>query len=188
MNRPNPEAVPYLVATCVRAFMLYSLAEFQSGNATTIRVTANGSEFGIWDDGRGHPLDKSVEGTSYLRFIYEHFDYPFQREHGAPVQLQGIGMSLVNALCRELHLEVRKPNETLHMAFGNGKAIESGRTATHNERTGISVVGRLRPEFSCTETDTTELAQWLTGVLRVHPSLHLSFNGSQLSVPVQGDA
>ena len=44
-------------ATAVRALMLYSLAEFQCGNATTIRVTANGTSFGIADDGRGHPTE-----------------------------------------------------------------------------------------------------------------------------------
>lgn len=54
--------------------MLYALAEFQSGNATTIRVTADGNSFSIADNGRCHPIDKSVDGTSYLKFIYTHFD------------------------------------------------------------------------------------------------------------------
>lgn len=81
INTPLPE----IFTTVVRALMLYSLAEFQSGNATTIRVTANGIDFGIADDGRGHPIDKAVEGVPYLQFVYTHFDYPFGAAHSARV-------------------------------------------------------------------------------------------------------
>lgn len=63
--------------------MLYALLEFQSGHATTIRVTAQGNTFSIADNGRGHPIDKSVDGTSYLKFIYAHFDYPFESGRSA---------------------------------------------------------------------------------------------------------
>lgn len=79
MDSPNNSSLD-LAATAARALVLYSLMEFQSGNATTIKVTAEGSSFSISDDGRGHPLDKSVGGTSYIRFIYTHFDYPFEDE------------------------------------------------------------------------------------------------------------
>jgi len=53
-----------LVETAVRAVVLYSLTEFQGGNATTIRVTKDGPGFSVADDGRGHPLDKELEGVS----------------------------------------------------------------------------------------------------------------------------
>jgi DNA gyrase/topoisomerase IV subunit B len=172
----------------VRAFTLYSLTEFQSGNATTIRVTAEGSGFSISDDGRGHPLDKSLEGTSYLKFIYTHFDYPFEAGRSAPIQLQGIGMSLVNAMCSELKLMVRKSDETLTLSFKEGQAQESSRTAAQNAETGIAISARLRPELPAAGTQTLELEEWLQGVVQVHPALKLYFNGRLLKVRPQSDA
>jgi DNA gyrase/topoisomerase IV subunit B len=172
--------MPDLTATAVRALMMYSLAEFQSGNATTIRVTAEGLSFGIADDGRGHPLDKTVEGTSYLRFIYTHFDYPFEAGRSAPVQLQGIGMSLVNALCSELTLTVRKREETLRVRFRDGQFHESQRTAVLSAETGITVAARLNPRLQADSVATGPLEAWLRGVLATCPTLRLFFNGRQL--------
>ena len=188
MTQQQTGAPLNLAATAVRAFVLYALAEFQLGNATTIRVTADGSEFGISDDGRGHPLDKSLEGTSYLRFIYSHFEYPFETGRSAPVQLQGIGMSLVNALCSELTLTVRKRDETLTMAFRNGLLQGSSRIATRSEETGVTVRARLRPELPAEATGTLQLEEWLHGLVQTHPSLKLFFNGHALKAPPRSEA
>jgi hypothetical protein len=172
-----------LTATAVRALMLYSLAEFQSGHATTIRVTAGDGLFSIADDGRGHPIDKTVEGTSYLKFIYTHFDYPFESARRAPVQLQGIGMSLVNALCSELALTVRKPDETLQLKFQDGQLRASDRATVHSEETGITVAAKLNPQLTATGVDAKQLEEWLLGVAVCHPSLKLFLNGRQLQPP-----
>lgn len=169
-----------LTATAVRALMLYSLAEFQSGNATTIRVTAEGNSFSIADDGRGHPIDRSLEGTSYLRFIYTHFDYPFESGRSAPVQLQGIGMSLVNALCSELALTVRKKHETLQWQFLGGQLHASHRVVVATEETGITVAARIDPRLQAGGVATGPLEAWLLGVLASSPSLRLHFNGRAL--------
>ena len=160
--------------------MLYSLAEFQSGQATTIRVTVDGAAFSIADDGRGHPLDKAVEGTPYFKFIYTHFDYPFESGRSAPIQLQGIGMSLVNAMCSELALTVRKRDETFQLEFQDGKLSASHRTAVLSEETGITVRAKLNPQLTGTGVDTQQLEEWLLGVSSCHPSLKLFFNGRQL--------
>ena len=103
-----------LTADVVRALTLYCLAEFQSGHATTIRITAEGNSFSIADDGRGHAIERAIDGTPYLKFIYTHFDYPFETGQNAPVQLQGIGMSLVNALCSELIVTANYQPEFRH--------------------------------------------------------------------------
>lgn len=172
-----------LTTTAVRALMLYSLLEFQSGHVTTIWVTADGTSFGITDDGRGHSLDRTVEGTSYLKFIYTHFDYPFESARRAPVQLQGIGMSLVNALCSELALTVRKPDETLQLKFQDGQLRASDRATVHSEETGITVAAKLNPQLTATGVDAKQLEEWLLGVAVCHPSLKLFLNGRQLQPP-----
>lgn len=177
-----------LTSTAVRALMLYSLAEFQSGNASTIRVTAEGNSFSIADNGRGHSIDKTVDGTSYLKFIYSHFDYPFESGCGAPIQLQGIGMSLVNALCSELTLTVRKRDATLQLLFRDGQLCESNRMAVLSEETGITVSAQVSPQLQAGVVATEQLEAWLLGVLAASPSLKLFFNGRQLHVPLQSDA
>ena len=139
-----------------------------------------GSTFGISDDGRGHPLDKELEGTSYLRFIYTHFGYPFVPGRSAPIQLQGIGMSLVNALCSELTLTVRKSDETLTISFKDGEVRESVRAPGESNETGITVAARLRPEMPPGGTQTPELEDWLQGIVQAHPSLKLFFNNREV--------
>ena len=168
-----------LVETCIQALVLYSLAEFQAGQATTLRVMAREAAFGISDDGRGHSLDKVLEGTSYLRFVYTHFEYPFASPRGAPVQLQGIGMSLVNALCNELTVTVRKRSESMTLSFRNGRLHESATAAAAGEGTGISIQGRLRPGLGSRGCDT-RLEPWLRSLVQVHPTLKLFLNGREL--------
>jgi DNA gyrase subunit B len=168
--------------------MLYSLLEFQSGHATTIRVTARGSSFSIADNGRGHPIDKSVDGTSYLKFVYTHFDYPFETGRSAPIQLQGIGMSLVNAMCSELRLTVRKTEAKLELLFRDGQLCENQRTAEQSDETGITVSVQINPQLQSGGVATPQLEAWLLDVLAVHPSLKLYFNGRQLHLPLSTDA
>jgi DNA gyrase subunit B len=168
--------------------MLYSLAEFQSGHATTIRVTAEGTSFSIADDGRGHSIDRAVEGTSYLNFIYTHFDYPFEPGRSAPIQLQGIGMSMINAMCSELALTVRKRDETLELWFRNGRLDRSNRVAAMSEETGNTVSARIDPRLQSSGVDVSELEAWLLGILASSPSLMLFFNGRELRSHLQNDA
>ena len=163
--------------------MLYFLAEFQSGNASTIRVTAEGASFSISDNGRGHPIDKTVEGTSYLRFIYTHLDYPFESGRNAPVQHQGIGMSLVNALCSELQLTVKKRDAELRLLFRDGQLVESTRTAVASDETGITVSAKIAPHLCIKSVASSSIEEWLLGVLATAPSLRLFFNGRQLQPP-----
>ncbi len=163
--------------------MLYCLAEFQGGYASCIRVTADGASFSISDDGRGHPIDKTIEGTSYLSFIYTHFEYPFESGLPAPVQLQGIGMSVVNALCSELNLTVKKRDATLMLLFRDGQLHQSTRTALPSEETGITVAVRIKPQLCCDFRTTDGLEGWLQGVWATNPSLKLFFNGRQLQAP-----
>lgn len=188
MNTHSPADLPDLTATAIRALLLYSLAEFQSGHATTIRISAEGLSFSISDDGRGHPIDKIVDGTSYLKFIYTHFDFPFEPGRSVPVQLQGIGMSLVNAMCSELVLTVRKRDETLQLWFRDAKLQQSKRTLQTSAETGLTIAATLNEQLQRTGVATARLEEWLCGVLAACPALKLFYNGRQLEVPPSFDA
>jgi DNA gyrase subunit B len=169
----------------LRALLLYALAEFQSGHATTIRITAQGRSFSVSDNGRGHSIDRAIDGSPYLKFVYTHFDYPFEPGQSAPVQLQGIGMSLVNALCSELSLTVRKRDEILHLQFRDGKLQNSRRETLASDETGISVSATVHPQLQQGGVATEPLQAWLLGVLAASPSRHLFFNGRLLRAPAR---
>ena len=160
--------------------MLYSLAEFQLGHVTTIRVTAEGTSFSIADDGRGHPIDKTVEGVSYLNFIYTHFDYPFESNQAAPIQLQGIGISLINAMCSELDLTVRKPDAILRLVFRGGRLHSENRSEVISLETGITISARIDAKFGGSGVANNELEEWLLTVLATSPALKIFFNDRQL--------
>ena len=143
MSTPTALNTPDIAEHVVRALVLYALAEFQSGNATTLCVYAEGTSFSVSDDGRGHAIDRTVDGSTYLPFIYTHLQYPFVAVEGGPVQIHGIGMSLLNALCVELSVSVRKKTETLSLTYRAGHLHENRRTACVNEATGNTVSGMV---------------------------------------------
>ncbi len=183
MTAPESPKLEPLDATgqVFRALTLYALAEHQGGHATRLNLSARGRSFSVADNGRGHALDRSVEGVPYLSFIYRHLEYPFAASRGGDVQLQGLGMSLLNRLCAELHLVVRRPQETLHLGFRGGRACEERRVAESNEECGNTVSGELRSELQPQPTDEAALEAWLGQVLRANPGLALSFNGKLLA-------
>ena len=170
----------------VQTLVLYSLAEHQLGHARTIRVIARGHSFSIEDDGRGHAVHREIEGSPYLNFIYAHLDYPYKDRKAKPVQLQGLGMSLLNRLCAELIVSVRKPEVTLQLRFQNGRLQSHERTDSVNRETGNTVAGTLDQDVAPTPANEEALKNWMLGVLEASPALLLSFNGQPLSVSASG--
>ena len=177
-----------ITGSVVRALVLYSLAEFQSGHSTTIRVYAEERSFNIEDDGRGHAIERTVAGSPYLKFVYTHLDYPFAPARGAPIQLQGIGMSLINALCCELTATARKQDATLRMSFQNGSLCDQELFDVKSEDTGNTISGTVDSQFQKCGLDTQKLQQWLLEVLAASPSLKLFFNGQEIHALSRSDA
>lgn len=162
-----------------RVLVLYSLAEFQSGYASTIRVLVNGATCSVADDGRSHAINRAVSEQPYLPFIYTHQHYPFrdaQPENAAQVQLQGMGMSLVNALCSEPVVVVKKREGTLRLAYASGRLTCEERDDLVNKSTGTSVSATLHPALPFGSVHLPEIGRWLARIATAHPTLKLSLN------------
>ncbi len=173
-------------ALATRALVLYSLAEFQSGHATTISVNVEGTTFSVADNGRGHAVHRVICGQPYLPFIYTHLDYPFadaETSNAGEVQLQGIGMSLLNALCSELSVVVRKRTGTLRLMYRTGRLAYEERDEIANDSTGTSVAGTINPLLQSAPTDVEGIERWLRRIAAVHPTLTLQLNNRLLSTP-----
>ena len=184
-----PTSDPHdLTGIAVRALVLYSLAEFQSGHSTTIRVTAEGTSFSVADDGRGHAIERAIGGAPYLKFVYTHLDYPFDLDQGAPIQLHGIGMSLVNAMCSELSVTAQKPDATLRLSFRDGQPSGTELVEVKSKETGNTIAGTIGPHLQKGGVGAQNLQQWLQRVLEVYPSLKVLLNGQELQARHQGDA
>ena len=184
----TPVSVSREIAACViRGLVLYSLAEFQSGHCKTIRVEAKNDSFSVSDDGRGHAIERTVADSPYLQFIYTHLDSPFTPTKEAPVQLHGIGMSLINVLCSELTVMVRKPGLTFRMFFRNGVLCDQERVEAGSNGTGNTISGIVAPHLS-QRIDEQALVRWLHGIKAATPSLKLHFNGREVHGPSQSDA
>lgn len=166
-----------LTGAVVRTLVLYALAEHQGGGATSIVATMSGTSFSVEDNGRGHGLARTIAGVPYLHYIYTHLEYPFGEADAGEVQLQGLGMSLVTALCSELHLTVRTPAETLRLRYADGRLCGETREQGPNTRTGNTIEGRLRAELSLQPGDEATLERWLVHLQRLHPTLGVVFNG-----------
>jgi DNA gyrase/topoisomerase IV subunit B len=175
----NPDSLD-IVGSATRALVLYSLAEFQAGHATMIRVTAQGRSFSVGDNGRGHAIHRLVAGSSYLKFVYTHLDYPFDTVDAAPVQLQGIGISLINLLCSELSVVIQKQDVTVDLLFRNGNAASHDVRQVSSSETGNIVSGSIRPVIAVSEVDVKALERWLRGVLVASQGLTIFFQGQRL--------
>lgn len=171
-----------LTDTAIRALVLYSLAEHQAGHARQIEVSIEGPRFSVSDDGRGHAIERTVAEMPYLRFIYTQFEYPFGSAQGGAVQLQGIGMSLLNSLCGDLQVSVRKPRRSLHLRFANGQLVDS-RIEEHarSAPTGNAIAGAIHARLQLGDTAIEPLKAWLQELLTVHPGLRICLNGEALN-------
>jgi DNA gyrase/topoisomerase IV subunit B len=104
------------------------------------------------------------------------------------VEVHGIGMSLINALCRELMVTARERDATLCMSFQGGRLRDQELIAVTSEVTGNTISGPVDSQFQKRGMDTQKLQHWLHEVLAASPSLKLFFNGQEIRVLSQGDA
>ena len=164
----------------MRTLVLYCLAEFQLGHARRITVIVTGRSFRVEDDGRGHAIDRTVDGMPYLKFIYGHLQYPFGAAEGGTIQLQGLGMSLLNRLCSELTVVVTKKMTSLRLTFSNGELVGQEFNEAGSTSTGNAIAGTVDARLEGKAVDEQQLQAWLCALVSASPGLKLSFNGQEL--------
>jgi DNA gyrase/topoisomerase IV subunit B len=169
-------ACPDLGGAVIRSLVLYSLAEAQAGHVREIAMQVQGSSFEVSDDGRGHSIDKTIDGTPYLSFIYEHLAYPFGLCAPGAVQLQGLGISLINSLCEELQVRVRRGEQQATYCFAYGQLLQKTREPAPGLPSGNTLRGRLCAALAAHPIDQTALAQWIDDLRPSLPGVRIRFN------------
>lgn len=164
----------------LRALFLYHLAEYQSGNATTIRFDIQDNTFKISDNGRGHAISRTINDIPYLRLVYSQFEYPFDKESDTPIQLHTIGMSLIHAFCEELTVTVHKKENTYLRSYKHGKLDQEEMKENRENVTGTALEGRFNSQLVHEELDLQDMEQWLAKIRSIHGPLKLIFNNREL--------
>ena len=164
----------------IRALFLYHLAEYQSGNAMTIHVGVQDHAFRIRDDGRGHAIQRTINGLPYLRLVYSQLEYPFDLDQDTPIQLHTLGMSLLNSLCKELVVTVHK-RENIYIQYYEEGHLKQEETKENVENvTGTTLEGKINTELLPGKIDPGDLESWFVQIKSVNKPLRLIFNGKEL--------
>lgn len=171
-----------ITGAIVRALVLYSLAEFQAGHATTIRVHAHGVSFEVSDDGRGHAVDRTVAGLPYMDFVYSHLDFPFAKSAAPPVQLHAIGLSFINTLCSQLVVTVNRQGSSIRRTYRDGHLIGDETLSTGSGETGNAIAGALSSRLQPVAVDEQRLRHWLGSIAAASPGLMLYFNDAMFGL------
>ena len=165
-----------MITEVVRAVILYHLAEYQSGNATAIKVNIRNHTFRVSDNGRGHAINRTINGLPYLRLVYSQLEYPFGLETDTPIQLHTIGISLINSLCRELVVTVHKTEKTYVKHYKQGQLNKEEIMDNQEAATGTAIEGKINPDLFPEERDLQNLETWLKEIKSINQQLRLFYN------------
>ena len=169
-----------MIIAVVRALVLYHLAEYQSGNATTIKVNIQNHTFRVSDNGRGHAINRTINGLPYLRLVYSQLEYPFGLGTDTPIQLHTIGISLINSLCSELVVTVSKTEKTYIKHYKQGQLNKEEIMDNQEAVTGTAIEGKINPDLFPEEIDLQNFETWLKEIKSIHQQLRLFFNEKEL--------
>jgi DNA gyrase/topoisomerase IV subunit B len=169
-----------MITAVVRALVLYHLAEYQSGNATTIKVNIQNHTFRVSDNGRGHAINRTINGLPYLRLVYSQLEYPFGLGTDTPIQLHTIGISLINSLCSELVVTVSKTEKTYIKHYKQGQLNKEEIMDNQEAVTGTAIEGKINPDLFPEEIDLQNFETWLKEIKSIHQQLRLFYNEKEL--------
>lgn len=79
----------------------------------------------------------------YWTAVYEHFDFPFGLQTPGPIQLKGIGMSLIIRLCAELRVKASRAGAQLDLVFRNGALVSRTRSLADAAGSWNRIAGRV---------------------------------------------
>ena len=162
-----------------------SIDEALAGYCTDIQVSINpDNSITVADNGRGIPVDMhEKEGRSALEVVLTvlhaggKFDKGSYKVSGG---LHGVGVSCVNALSTDLHVEVRRGGKLYVQDYKRGVPQYSVKEAGESTTTGTTVTFKPDPEiFSETVYQYHILAARLRELAFLNAGIHLTITNSR---------
>lgn len=158
-----------------------SIDEALAGYCTTIIVTLhNDNSCSVQDDGRGiptgpHPVKKisTLEVVMCTLHAGGKFDKNTYKVSGG---LHGVGVSCVNALSSDMHVEVRREGKIFTQRYSRGAPLTEVEVVGDTERTGTTI--RFTPDaeiFKTTEFRYERVADRLRELAFLNPEITIEF-------------
>jgi len=158
-----------------------SIDEAMAGFCDTIKVTILKDGYAkIEDNGRGipvdmHPTEKLPAATVALTVLHAggKFDKNTYKVSGG---LHGVGVSVVNALAKKLHLTVQRDGKIHEQDFSQGKAINDLTITGNTKKTGTTI--KFLPDdeiFEVTEFDKNILLKRFRELAYLNPKITIIF-------------
>lgn len=121
------------------------------GDEITVKLHADDS-ITVIDQGRGVPTGMHPSGLSGVEVVYTklHAGGKFNEEGGAykvSGGLHGVGGSVVNALSKEFHVEVRQNGKVFEQHFEQGNTKSKLEVVGKTDKTGTTVTFKPDPEI-----------------------------------------
>ena len=167
-------------AMLFRSLFLYPLLGHQLGNLGKIEVKIGGDGICLIDDGRGHAVERRVNGHSYLEHIYSQLHAPFGKGKTPNVLVHAIGLSLFSAFCEELTIEARRQDRVTSSRFRDAFHLESEERENRTGETGNVIRFRFSQGKLKESISVEEIEQYLRSVKAAHPALELTLDGKQI--------
>lgn len=161
-----------------------SVDEAMEGHASTLQVTLyKDGSLEITDNGRGMPVDihpeERVSGVELILTKLHSgakFSNKMYRFSGG---LHGVGISVVNALSKQLDVTIKRDGSIYFISFKDGdKKVDLKKTGTVNKReTGTSIRFYPNPKyFDSPRFAVSKLKHTLRAKAVLCPGLHVSFH------------
>lgn len=130
-----------------------SVDEGLAGYCNEITVKLHGDDsITVVDNGRGVPTGMHPSGLTGVEIVFTklHAGGKFNEEGGAykvSGGLHGVGASVVNALSKELHVEVKQNGKVFQQKFERGNTTSQLDVIGKTDKTGTSVTFKPDPEI-----------------------------------------
>ncbi|EKD55161.1 MAG: hypothetical protein ACD_60C00025G0058 [uncultured bacterium] len=161
-----------------------SVDEAMEGHATSVQVTLyKDGSLEVTDDGRGMPVDvHPEEGLTGVELILTklHSGAKFSnKQYRFSGGLHGVGISVVNALSKELDVKIKRDGAIYHIQFKDGEKTSElkkiGTTAKRETGTSIHFLPNGK-YFDTSRFAIPKLKHTLRAKAVLCPGLHVSFH------------
>lgn len=164
-----------------KTLLFYSLAEYQNGYVSEIEVSTEQNHISIRDNGRGHAVDRLVDGVPYLQLVYSHLRFP-DKETLPNVQLHALGMSIINEFSKTLEIKIMKSAQTTVVIFENGEMKATKELPNPGGKTGNLLSIELSEQICSSKIDAEKIRAILVSTKNACRNLNLFFNGKEISI------
>lgn len=103
-----------------KTVMAYVITEHLGGKANVVKVHYKDNLISISDNGRGHSVERNIDGIPYLDMVYCQLSLFDTNPDLNTFVYQALGMSLISEMCDQIKLTVANHGKIRNFGISNG--------------------------------------------------------------------